>query len=381
MHRVRWQLLAIALAAPLWPRQDRPEWSHPLQSLQAIGKPLDWTLQEPLYNLGRTHLPDFLYHSTTDDADHTNLRNVNITSKFRRLRDKYSAPQYPIVLCHGLSGFDTWNLLALPQALWNPDYEPVRDMTDDESGVSVALLVDYWNGIERALTAAGAQVITARVPPFGAIEERARALDALLEQQCAHHPARRPGERLKLNLVGHSMGGLDARYLISKVQTRQSAYEVVSLTTVGTPHHGSECADFVVEMAPEVCPRAVEELTTAHLARFNAAVPDDPAVHYFSYGALMDPRGLRLFRPTYEIIRRRILAAGGNPENDGMVSVELAQWGEYVGTLEGVDHLDLINWTNRARAMVDQIVFKRDPAFNAVALYLDIAETLSRRGF
>lgn len=350
MHRVRWPLLAIALAAPLWQRQEvTPSGFH-------------------------AH-----YHQSNSPS--YDLQNVNITNKFRRLRDKYSAPQYPIVLCHGLSGFDTWNLLALPQALWNPDYAPAREVTDDEPGFSAALLVDYWNGIERALTAAGAQVITARVPLFGAIDERARALDALLEAQCAQHPARRAGERLKLNLVGHSMGGLDARYLISKVQTAQSSYQVVSLTTVGTPHHGSECADFVVEMTPEVCPRAVEELTTAYLARFNAAVRDDPQVHYFSYGALMDPRGLRLFRPTYEIIRRRILAAGGCPDNDGMVSVELARWGEYVGTLEGVDHLDLINWTNRIRAAMDRVMFKRDPGFNAVALYLDIAETLSRRGF
>lgn len=348
MHRVRWQLLAIALAAPLWNRQDHGPFprENPRPLLREV-------------------------HPTPE----------NITAKFRRVRDKYSAPQYPIVLCHGLSGFDTWNLLELPQALWNPDYAPARDVTESDDRFFPALAVDYWHGIERALTAAGAQVITARVPPFGAIEERARALDALLERQCARHPARPAGERLKLNLVGHSMGGLDARYLISKVQTAESSYEVVSLTTVGTPHHGSECADFVVEMAPEVCPRAVEELTTAHLAQFNEEVRDDPRVTYFSYGAAMDPSGLRLFRPTYEIIRGRILAAGGNPANDGMVSVELARWGEYVGTLEGVDHLDLINWTNRARAVVDRAIFSRDTSFSAVALYLDIAETLSRRGF
>jgi hypothetical protein len=30
-------------------------------------------------------------------------------------------------------------------------------------------------------------------------------------------------------------------------------------------------------------------------------------------------------------------------------SVSSSQWGEYMGTIEGVSHLDLINWTNRLK--------------------------------
>jgi triacylglycerol lipase len=30
-------------------------------------------------------------------------------------------------------------------------------------------------------------------------------------------------------------------------------------------------------------------------------------------------------------------------------SVESSQWGDYKGTLIGVSHLDLINWTNRLK--------------------------------
>ncbi|KAJ3519516.1 hypothetical protein NM208_g14097 [Fusarium decemcellulare] len=33
--------------------------------------------------------------------------------------------------------------------------------------------------------------------------------------------------------------------------------------------------------------------------------------------------------------------------NDGLVSVESSHWGTYKGTLLGVSHLDLINWSNR----------------------------------
>ena len=41
--------------------------------------------------------------------------------------------------------------------------------------------------------------------------------------------------------------------------------------------------------------------------------------------------------------------------NDGLVSVMSSQWGGedgYKGTLLGVSHLDLINWTNRVRWLV-----------------------------
>ena len=41
--------------------------------------------------------------------------------------------------------------------------------------------------------------------------------------------------------------------------------------------------------------------------------------------------------------------------NDGLVSVESSKWGTYKGTLVGVSHLDLINWTNRLRWMVWQL--------------------------
>lgn len=314
-----------------------------------------------------------------------------ITDKFRTLRDKYDPPKYPIVLCHGLLGFDTMVLLQFPplQALFGlPDYdgEDLKNMS--EQGNSGSVMVNYWFGIEDALRAAGAEVITAKVPAFGSIADRAKLLDTLLAAKCKEYPGRKPGERLKINLVGHLMGGLDSRYLISKLQLKDSPYEVVSLTTVGTPHHGSEVADFVMNLVGHddklkaICPTAILQLTSEFLKSFNQDVRNDPAVSYFSYGALMNPSGIKLFRGTYEIIKMEILGRGGtHVENDGMVSVALSKWGNYVGTLDDVDHLDLINWTNRVRTVVDQVLFHSSPGFNAIALYLDIAETLSRNGF
>jgi triacylglycerol lipase len=45
-----------------------------------------------------------------------------------------------------------------------------------------------------------------------------------------------------VNLMAHSMGGLDCRYLISKV--RPEEYTPLSLTTFSTPHHGSPFMDW-----------------------------------------------------------------------------------------------------------------------------------------
>lgn len=329
-------------------------------------------------------------HSLETQQEKQDLKLIK--DKFKNLKEKYSAPKYPIVLCHGLSGFDTLTLFSAPQFPWSSVEnleEYGKRLKDVSEEVSLgAVMLNYWYGIEEALQKADCKVLTAKVPPFGTIEERAKLLDALLSEKCKNHPDKVAGERMKINLVGHSMGGLDSRYLISKLQNEDSPYQVVSLTTVGTPHHGSECADFVMSMIQNdetllaVCPKAIPQLTTKFLREFNRDVRNDPKVKYFSYGALMDPQGLKLFRATYEIIKAEIQKKGlSNYENDGMVSVELARWGNYMGTLQDVDHMDLINWTNRVKAVVDKVMFAQTPSFNAVALYLDIAETLSKNNF
>lgn len=83
------------------------------------------------------------------------------------------------------------------------------------------LQLRYWRGIADVLKEKGSQVYIARVPSTGNIEERARQLDRYLQQ---HLPDR------DVNLVAHSMGGLDSRYLITHL--RNSSYTVRSLTTI-----------------------------------------------------------------------------------------------------------------------------------------------------
>ena len=172
---------------------------------------------------------------------------------------------------------------------------------------------------------------------------------------------------------------------------RHPGLRVAGLVTIATPHRGSAFADYVLEegAGPLYLPklygvlrraglgtRAFAQLTRPYMAgEFNAATRDDPDTRYFSFGAAMaaPPRLLSPFRQSH-----RVIAEAEGP-NDGLVSVESARWGEYRGTLVGVSHLDLINWSNRVRwAMGEWMGWKRP--FNAVALYLDIVDMLAKEG-
>ncbi|KAJ1899706.1 hypothetical protein LPJ66_001939 [Kickxella alabastrina] len=95
------------------------------------------------------------------------------------------------------------------------------------------LQVHYWRGIREALEKIGARVVIAKVPGTGGVHERAHQLDTLLASQVAS---------TKVNILGHSMGGLDARYLIAHIKPKR--YSVGSLTSVCTPHRGSPFMDW-----------------------------------------------------------------------------------------------------------------------------------------
>jgi triacylglycerol lipase len=197
------------------------------------------------------------------------------------------------------------------------------------------------------MRAKGIEVITASVPALGSIEERAVKLGEDIA-------AKANGK--SVNIIAHSMGGLDARYMISRLHLCN--VEVVSLTTIATPHRGSAFADFCFQViGPGHLPSiyrvfdrlgisagAFSQLTRKYMqGDFNPNTPNVPGVRYFSYGATLDPRLFSVFRRSHRIVQREEGA------NDGLVSVESSKWGTYKGTLVDVSHLDLINWTNRLR--------------------------------
>jgi len=112
--------------------------------------------------------------------------------------------RYPIVLVHGLSGFDS-------------------------------ILADYFYGVKGALRGVGANAVyTPQIAGWDSNEARGEELLSYVEDLLALTGAS------KVNLIGHSQGGTTARYVAS---VRPDL--VASVTSVGSPHFGSEVADVI----------------------------------------------------------------------------------------------------------------------------------------
>ncbi|KAI9016530.1 Alpha/Beta hydrolase protein [Phycomyces nitens] len=328
----------------------------------------------------------------------------------------YVPPRAPVVLCHGLYGFDKRG----------PDKLPLFQ-------------VQYWGGIENALAKMGAKVIVTRVPSTGSISERAQVLHRLMKSVLAGKD---------INFIAHSMGGLDCRHLIANIPDRP--YRVQSLTTISTPHRGSPVMDWFrdnvgvgmtgalvnaaarkmekneqaaervrtlnalqgilhtpiavslpVRLPPSLLPllswsladiakmpahlldpavaRVVQLLDTPAYANlstdyctrhFNLTTPNDPRVAYYSYGGSAKLPAWSLLGLPHQLINEK------EGENDGFVSVKSAQWGQYIKTLEA-DHWDLNGQRYRWRSTRPTCTQDR---FNVVEFYLEMVTRLYHQG-
>ena len=102
--------------------------------------------------------------------------------------------------------------------------------------------VDYWYQIPSALESRGASVHVAKINAFESSAMRGESLIEQLEEI----KAAANGKIDKFNLMGHSQGGMTARYVMN---VRPDL--VASVTTMSTPHTGSPVADVVSGAAPE----------------------------------------------------------------------------------------------------------------------------------
>jgi triacylglycerol lipase len=99
-------------------------------------------------------------HQRAQDPRLKELGNV-FQNEFAAIRTQYEAPRNPIILAHGLLGFD--ELRLVPNQLIPG--------------------IHYWRGITEALAAKDVEVITASVPPSGSIEKRAEKLGEIIAQK------------------------------------------------------------------------------------------------------------------------------------------------------------------------------------------------------
>jgi pimeloyl-ACP methyl ester carboxylesterase len=261
------------------------------------------------------------------------------TPASRPLRARHLT-RYPLVFCHGMLAFSTLRM-QLPDNL-NP-----------------------FAVLGQSLRDRGFQALFPQVAPTSGIVARAKQL---CEQ------IRRWKDR-PVNLVAHSMGGMDARYLITHLGM---AERVRSLTTICTPHRGTYLADWFVTnyrnrvplllamQAMGVNVDGFRDCRLSECAAFNHATPNMPGVAYFSYGgAVAQARVTPFLRRAWAI-----LTPVEGP-NDGMVSVASARWGEYLGTI-AADHF----------AQTPDAVFVRPGEdFDAPGFYCKVIDELARRGF
>jgi triacylglycerol lipase len=193
----------------------------------------------------------------------------------------------------------------------------------------------------------------------------------------------------KVNIVAHSQGGLDARYMISKLGL---AGQVASLSTIGTPHRGTAVADTAMESTGPLAKKAlsamlnlmgrtinsntqdpdtmaaVESLTEKNMVAFNADVPDAAGVYYQSWGG-QSGAGTKDALKALLVISHTMLS-GKSGANDGVVAVSSAKWGEYRGTLDA-DHLDQIGY---------KLLDFKSP-FQAADFYGQLAGELATNGY
>jgi len=253
--------------------------------------------------------------------------------RLARIPRKHGAQlKFPLVLAHGILGFDELKL------------GPFRGQ--------------YFRGVAPRLERLGTRIYAFQVHPTAAVSSRAVELAKALTELDAP----------RVNIVAHSMGGLDARYLASKLAL---AGKVASIVTVGTPHRGTPLADLgaglwlVAPTTKLLMDKAgfdahgMLELTTARMEAFNREVVDQEGIFYGSWLArasftLINP----LLLPTWQLLRMK------SGDNDGLVPVTSQQWGETCGTIEA-DHWGQVGWAL---------------GFDAPAFYENVVTDLIGRG-
>lgn len=276
------------------------------------------------------------------------------------------ALRYPILLAHGMG--------------WRDDR-----------------FIGYWGRIPRILTEQGERVYLSRQDSNGSIEGNAgqmkKSLSAALEDSGTE----------KVNIIAHSKGGLEARYLISSLDCRE---KVASLTTLSTPHNGSvtvdalmkhlrpairlgcKAADIYFKIAGDKQPdtySAVCSFETENAERFNIENPDLPEVYYQSYAFVM--KGC-LSDITMLIPWLTVNCFEG--ENDGLLSPSAVIRGEFRGVCKGsgkrgISHCDEIDMRRRGFPLTisekSNSVKCTDNFADITELYIKIVRDLTEKGF
>lgn len=272
-----------------------------------------------------------------------------------------SAPKcdtvYPVVLAHGMG-----------------------------AQAKIVSIVDYWWGIEDTLEDEGADVYITSVNGMDSTANKAASFKKQYLEILAI------SGKSKANIIGHSHGTIYTRYAITLLGLSS---KVASWTGLSGPHRGSSVADFIFKMVPnqgwtlvgsaldvvytfvfgDKNPNSLDngiEMTRAYMQNtFNKNCPNVSGLYYQSYATKIRYASNSII---LEIPWLICLAYEG--DNDGLVAVNSAKWGNYRGCIEGawwsggVDHLNIVNQ-----------LFGITPGFDAPQFYVDVVSDLKNKGY
>jgi triacylglycerol lipase len=139
---------------------------------------------------------------------------------------------YPVVLVHGLGGSD--NILGVPY--WGDDF-----------GTFIGNPCDKFLEITcNPNIASRQQTFVAVLVPLESSEVRGAQLADQIENYLATTGAE------KVNLVGHSQGGIDVRKAAKILYQRSGRQVVHALISISSPHRGSPIAKYILDLGPGV---------------------------------------------------------------------------------------------------------------------------------
>lgn len=238
----------------------------------------------------------------------------------------------------------------------------------------------HMHEVAMALRKNGVWAFAPNVAPYNTVAVRAQMWEdriaQMLDETGASH----------FSIIAHSMGGLDARFLI---QTTDLHEQIEALVTVATPHRGTSIANLALEQpdrvrewmanvfdwigskamrdSPSNTLDSVRELTPDYVQNtFNEAVPDHPDVRYWSYAGRAGKGTDVPLDPFFYMLNTYLYSREG--VNDGYVSVDSATWGTFCGTI-GADHARQVGIDSSLGA-----------AFDAPAFYRGVVRMLAEEG-
>lgn len=240
-------------------------------------------------------------------------------------------------------------------------------------------IMNAFGNIKSVLEEEGHDVYVADTDGFGTVETNAAQLKSYIERVLADTGAE------KVNVIAHSKGGLDTKYMITELGMES---RVASLTTLCTPHRGSIIASWIWKLPRwmkriigffidtfyrvflgDKCPNslgACEELQLVDESMETLAFSCD--VYCQSYSTKLE-RARDCF---IMAIPMKLYKHFGKQDNDGLVSKESAKFGNYRG-----DCLDI----SISHVQIIDLFSKKSQKEKIYSFYKSVCEELSGMGF